>query len=196
MAIILLVLLNVLIMLLFLRVLIQLSAISPSNAVVQSSVKATKALDLLNQGLPNIAGGRINLAGLILLPILFLLKVWVASYFGIGVDLFGRVYKALASEPLSLILGTLMAITDGVIMFCRYLIFAAIVMSLISMVTQNRGPFSEAIQELAEPLFAPFRKLLPNMGMFDLSPLFAILVLILAENIMSMITITLLASFR
>lgn len=183
-------------MLLFLRVLIQLSAISPSNAVVQSSVKATKALDLLNQGLPNIAGGRINLAGLILLPILFLLKVWVASYFGIGVDLFGRVYKALASEPLSLILGTLMAITDGVIMFCRYLIFAAIVMSLISMVTQNRGPFSEAIQELAEPLFAPFRKLLPNMGMFDLSPLFAILVLILAENIMSMITITLLASFR
>lgn len=196
MAIILLVLLNVLIMLLFLRVLIQLSAISPSNAVVQSSVKATKALDLLNQGLPNIAGGRINLAGLILLPILFLLKVWVASYFGIGVDLFGRVYKALASEPLSLILGTLMAITDGVIMFCRYLIFAAIVMSLISMVTQNRGPFSEAIQELAEPLFAPFRKLLPNMGMFDLSPLFAILVLILAENIMSMITVTLLSAFR
>lgn len=196
MAIILLVLLNVLIMLLFLRVLIQLSAISPSNAVVQSSVKATKALDLLNQGLPNIAGGRINLAGLILLPLLFLLKVWVASYFGIGVDLFGRVYKALASEPLSLILGTLMAITDGVIMFCRYLIFAAIVMSLISMVTQNRGPFSEAIQELAEPLFAPFRKLLPNMGMFDLSPLFAILVLILAENIMSMITVTLLSAFR
>lgn len=196
MAIILLVLLNVLIMLLFLRVLIQLSAISPSNAVVQSSVKATKALDLLNQGLPNIAGGRINLAGLILLPILFLLKVWVASYFGIGVDLFGRVYKALASEPLSLILGTLMAITDGVIMFCRYLIFATIVMSLISMVTQNRGPFSEAIQELAEPLFAPFRKLLPNMGMFDLSPLFAILVLILAENIMSMITVTLLSAFR
>lgn len=196
MAIILLVLLNAFIMLLFLRVLIQLSAINPSNAVVQSSVKATKVLDLLNQGLPNIAGGRVNLAGLILLPILFLLKVWVASYFGIGVDLFGRTYKALASEPTSLILGTLMAITDGVIMFCRYLIFAAIVMSLISMVTQSRGPFSEAIQELAEPLFAPFRKLLPNMGMFDLSPLFAILILILAENIMSMITVTLLASFR
>ena len=37
------------------------------------------------------------------------------------------------------------------------------------MFTQSRSPYIEVIQDLAEPLLAPFRRLLPNMGMIDLS---------------------------
>ncbi len=41
------------------------------------------------------------------------------------------------------------------------------------MFTQSRSPYIEVIQDLAEPLLAPFRRLLPNMGMIDLSPILA-----------------------
>jgi YggT family protein len=53
------------------------------------------------------------------------------------------------------------------------------------MFTQTRSPYIEVIQELAEPLLAPFRRLLPNMGMIDLSPILAFLTLYIAEILMN-----------
>ena len=60
------------------------------------------------------------------------------------------------------------------------------------MFTQSRSPYIEVIQELAEPLLAPFRRILPNMGMIDLSPIVAIFALLLAETIMKEVAIVLL----
>ncbi|MGE8649957.1 MAG: YggT family protein, partial [Acinetobacter sp.] len=50
----------------------------------------------------------------------------------------------------------------------------------------------EVVQELAEPLLAPFRRIMPNMGMIDLSPILAILALIVIEMIMNQVAIVLL----
>lgn len=183
-------------MLLFLRFVVQLAAINLFNPVVQATVKATRFVDILGKPLPTIAQGRVNLAALILLLILYLIKVWGFSHLGIGVEIFDVRYKNLAAGADGLLLGTLMAITNGVITFCRYLIFAAIIMSWVAMFTQSRGPITEAIQDLAEPLFAPFRKIMPNMGMIDLSPLFAILALLMMDIIMANVSLMLLASFR
>lgn len=187
---------NLAIMLLFIRFVIQLAGVNLFNPVVMATLKATKFIDLLNKPLPDIAKGRVNLAALLLLIVLYLVKVWGLSHLGIGVEIFDVVYKDLASGADSLLLGTLMAITNGVISFCRYLIFAAIIMSWVTMFTQSRGPVTEAIQDLAEPLFAPFRKLMPNMGMIDLSPLFAILALLIMDVVMANVSYALLASFR
>ena len=49
------------------------------------------------------------------------------------------------------------------------------------MFTQSRSPYIEVVQELAEPLLAPFRRIMPNMGMIDLSPILAILALIVMK---------------
>ena len=68
--------------------------------------------------------------------------------------------------------------------FCRYLIFATIILSWVVMFTQSRSPYIEVVQELAEPLLAPFRRLLPNMGMIDLSPILAFLALYIIEIMM------------
>ncbi|TXJ08414.1 MAG: YggT family protein [Acinetobacter sp.] len=163
----------------------QLAAINMFNPVVASTIKATKVIDILNRTLPVIAKGRVNLAALILLIILYLLKVWGLSHLQVGLDIFDVHYKNLAASVDGLLLGTLMAITDGVVTFCRYLIFAAIIMSWVVMFTQSRGPYTEAIQDLAEPLFAPFRRIVPNMGMMDLSPLFAILTLLIIDIVMT-----------
>lgn len=190
------ILINLAIILLFLRFVMQLAAINLFNPVVQSTVKATKFIDILNRGFPVIAKGRVNLAAMILLVILYLIKVWGCSHLGVGLEIFDVRYKDLASGADTLLLGTLMAITDGVITFCRYLIFAAIIMSWVTLFTQSRGPVTEAIQELAEPLFAPFRKIMPNMGMIDLSPLIAILTLLILDILMSNVSYTLLIAFK
>ncbi|WP_147695973.1 YggT family protein, partial [Vogesella mureinivorans] len=62
----------------------------------------------------------------------------------------------------------------------------------VVMFTQSRSPYIEVIQELAEPLLAPFRRIMPNMGMIDLSPILAILALIIAEKVMEYAAIALL----
>lgn len=196
MALLLNVLLNVVILLVFLRFLMQLAGINFFNPVVQSTIKATKFVDVLNRSLPKPAKGRINLAALILLIILYLVKVSVLSNMGLGITIFEVHYKNLASGADSLLLGTLMAVTDGVVSFCRYLIFAAIIMSWVVMFTQKSGPFIEAIQELAEPLFAPFRKIMPNMGMIDLSPLLAILALIIIDVVMTSVSFAVIGGFH
>ena len=196
MALLLNVLLNVVILLVFLRFLMQLAGINFFNPVVQSTIKATKFVDVLNRSLPKPAKGRINLAALILLIILYLVKVSVLSNMGLGITIFEVHYKNLASGADSLLLGTLMAVTDGVVTFCRYLIFAAIIMSWVVMFTQKSGPFTEAIQELAEPLFAPFRKIMPNMGMIDLSHLLAILALIIIDVVMTSVSFAVIGGFH
>ena len=196
MALLLNVLLNVVILLVFLRFLMQLAGINFFNPVVQSTIKATKFVDVLNRSLPKPAKGRINLAALILLIILYLVKVSVLSNLGLGITIFEVHYKNLASGADSLLLGTLMAVTDGVVSFCRYLIFAAIIMRWVVMFTQKSGPFTEAIQELAEPLFAPFRKVMPNMGMIDLSPLLAILALIIIDVVMTSVSFAVIGGFH
>nr|WP_298893152.1 YggT family protein [uncultured Acinetobacter sp.] len=196
MALLLNVLLNVLILLVFLRFLMQLAGINFFNPVVQSTIKATKFVDVLNRSLPQPAKGRINLAAIILLILLYLVKVSVLSNMAGGITIFDAHYKNLATGADSLLLGTLMAVTDGVLTFCRYLIFAAIIMSWVTLFTQKSGPFTEAIQELAEPLFAPFRKIMPNMGMIDLSPLLAILALIILGVVMTSVSLAVIGGYR
>lgn len=53
------------------------------------------------------------------------------------------------------------------------LILAAVVLSW----TQNRSLLAHAIQSLAEPLLAPFRRIMPQLGGLDLSPLVALVLL-------------------
>ena len=68
----------------------------------------------------------------------------------------------------------------------------ALVLVGASLFTQSRSPYIEVVQELAEPLLAPFRRLLPNMGMIDLSPILAFLALYIIEIIMNEVAIVLL----
>lgn len=189
------VIVNAAILLVFFRFLTQLAMVSPYNPVVLATLKSTRFVDMFSRIFPTLAKGRINLAAVVLLLILFLFKVWGYSTFGNGIEIFDVKYVNLASSVVGLLLGTFMAVTESVILFCRYLIFASIILSWVVMFTQSRSPYIEVIQELAEPLLAPLRKILPNMGMIDLSPIIAFFALQLIEMIMKQISIVLLATF-
>ncbi len=176
------IIINVAILLVFFRFLMQLAAVSPYNPVVLSTIKATKIVDVFGRIFPTIGKGRVNSAALALLVVLYLLKIFGVMYLN----------GAMPNSPIHLVILTFVTMIQDLIRFCRYLIFATIILSWVVMFTQSRGPYIEVIQELAEPLLAPFRRLLPNMGMIDLSPIIAFLALYIAEIIMNQVAIVLL----
>ena len=176
------IIINVAILLVFFRFLMQLAAVSPYNPVVLSTVKATKIVDVFGRIFPTLAKGRVSTAALALLVVLYLLKIFGMMYLSGG----------MPNGPFHLIILTFVTMMQDLIRFCRYLIFATIILSWVVMFTQSRSPYIEVVQELAEPLLAPFRRIMPNMGMIDLSPIFAILTLIIIEMIMNQVAIVLL----
>ena len=176
------IIINVAILLVFFRFLMQLAMVSPYNPVVMSTVKATKIVDMFGRIFPPLAKGRVNTAALVLLVVLYLLKI------------FGMMYLqgAIPNSPVHLIILTFVTMIQDLIRFCRYLIFATIILSWVVMFTQSRSPYIVLIQELAVPLLAPFRRILPNMGMIDLSPIIAFLTLYIIEIIMNQVAVVLL----
>ena len=179
------IIINVAILLVFFRFLMQLAAVSPYNPVVLSTVKATKIVDVFGRIFPTLAKGRVNTAALALLVVLYLLKIFGMMYLSGG----------MPNGPVHLLILTFVTMMQDLIRFCRYLIFATIILSWVVMFTQSRSPYIEVVQELAEPLLAPFRRIMPNMGMIDLSPILAILALIVIEMIMNQVAIVLLTGF-
>ena len=82
---------------------------------------------------------------------------------------------------------TILMMLQSLIAILKYLLFGYIICSWIVMFSQSRSPYIEVIQELAEPMLAPFRKIMPNMGMIDLSPILAFFTLYIAEMMLSSI---------
>ncbi len=64
-----------------------------------------------------------------------------------------------------------------------YAIFIRIILSWIAQGTYN--PATAIITTLTEPVLRPFRRLLPPMGGFDISPIFAIVLLLAATIIVN-----------
>ena len=179
------IIINVAILLVFFRFLMQLAMVSPYNPVVLSTTKATKIVDVFSRILPTLGKGRVNTAALVLLIVLYLLKMSGVMY----------LMGAMPNSPIHLLILTFVTMIQDLIRFCRYLIFATIILSWVVMFTQTRSPYIEVIQELAEPLLAPFRKIMPNMGMIDLSPIMAFLALYIADMVMMEVAKALLTGF-
>jgi YggT family protein len=62
-------------------------------------------------------------------------------------------------------------------------IFARILLSWVDQGGQSR--FSQILYEITEPILAPIRRIMPNTGMFDLSPMVAIILLQLLRSLIS-----------
>ncbi len=60
-------------------------------------------------------------------------------------------------------------------------IFARIILSWIDQTGSSR--LSQILHEITEPILMPIRRIMPNTGMFDLSPMVAIILLQLLRNL-------------
>jgi YggT family protein len=71
----------------------------------------------------------------------------------------------------------LAAIINATVWVMTIAILARALMSWVPQIIDPRGPIAEFLITITEPILAPIRSIMPRMGMFDLTPMIAIILL-------------------
>ncbi|HCF5248430.1 TPA: YggT family protein [Pseudomonas aeruginosa] len=152
-----------------LRFILQLVRADFYNPLSQFIVRATKPLlNPLRRIIPGFGG--IDLASLVLaILIQLVLMILILMLMGYGVGGF----------IMQLLIWSIIAVTS---LFLKVFFFALIISVILSWVTPGSyNPGAQLVNQICEPLLMPFRKLLPNLGGLDISPIFAFLALKLID---------------
>ncbi len=159
------------IMVVLLRIWLQMSRADFYNPFSQFVVKATQPIVApLRRMIPSI--GSIDVASIVLAYALLIIKLLLL----ITINTQGNVLF----DPVLLYYGALSLLkAAGGLLFWVLLLRA-----ILSWVSQGRSPVEYVFIQLTEPLLAPIRRALPDMGGFDLSVLVLFLVLQLANYLM------------
>ncbi|KAE8438369.1 MULTISPECIES: YggT family protein [Halomonadaceae] len=164
-------LINIYLFLLMLRFLLQASRADYYNPLSQSVVKITQPVVGLFQGFLGPVAGRFDLATL---AAGFVLKVvsMVAIFMVIGVGM----------PPIAgLLIAGVAALANAIL---KIYFFAMIVMIILSWVAPNAShPGALLVMQLVEPIMAPVRKVIPPLGMIDLSPIVVFIAINLVDGI-------------
>lgn len=140
------------------------------NPLCQFTVKATQPLLApLRRIIPSVAG--IDLAGLILVLLLqFVLIAVVLSLAGVSV---------VQILP-SVLAWTFISVAS---LFLKIFFYALIISVILSWVAPgSSNPGAQLTYQICEPLLAQIRKVLPDLGGIDISPIFAFIAINLIER--------------
>ncbi|TBV02855.1 YggT family protein [Phytopseudomonas dryadis] len=151
-----------------LRFILQLVRADFYNPLSQFIVRATHPLlKPLRRIIPSVAG--LDLASLVLAIIVqFVLMVLTLMLMGVGVG-----------EPLLILVWSLIGVTA---LLLKVFFFALIISVILSWVAQgSHNPAALLVNQICEPLLMPIRRILPNLGGLDLSPIVAFLILNLID---------------
>lgn len=160
---------------LLLRILMQAARADFYNPICQFIHRLTEpVLAPLRRAVPPL--GRIDSGAVLLLLALSWLRYLILKLV-IGGSVMPFIAIANAGAG-ALLLAAVAYVLTLLVMLWFWLLLISIVLSWIQ--PANRSPAIPLVFQLTEPLLAPFRRLLPQMGL-DLSPLFAFLALQLAR---------------
>jgi YggT family protein len=82
-------------------------------------------------------------------------------------------------NPLQLLVWAIIGVTA---LFLKIFFFAMIISVILSWVApQSHNPGAELVNQICEPALAPFRRIVPNLGGLDISPILAFMVLKLLD---------------
>jgi len=71
-------------------------------------------------------------------------------------------------------------------LFLQIMLFAIIIRAVLSWFDpRGSNPVSRALIEFTEPIIAPIRSIMPRMGMIDLSPMIAIFIIIMLQQMIA-----------
>jgi len=153
-----------------LRFILQLVRADFYNPLSQFIVRATQPLlKPLRRVIPGFGG--LDLSSLVLaLLVQLLLMVVTLLLLGYGVG----------DYLLQLLTWSAISIAS---LFLKVFFFALIVSVILSWVAPGSyNPAAQLVNQLCEPLLAPFRRLLPNLGGLDISPIFAFIAINLIDR--------------
>ena len=151
-----------------LRFILQLVRANFYNPLCQFVVKATQPLlKPLRRIIPSLFG--LDMSSLVLAILVQLLLMALTLLLTYGTT----------GNPLQLLIWSLIGVTA---LFLKIFFFALIISVILSWVAPgSHNPGAELVNQICEPALAPFRKILPNLGGLDLSPIFAFLALKLID---------------
>lgn len=151
-----------------LRFILQLVRANFYNPLCQFIVRATQPLlQPLRRLIPSIGG--LDTASLVLAIIVQLvLMALTLMLLGYGVD-----------NPVQLLIWSIIGITALFIKVFFFVLIISVILSWVAPGTHN--PAAELINQICEPLLAPIRRFMPNLGGLDLSPIVAFLLLNLID---------------
>jgi YggT family protein len=151
-----------------LRFILQLVRANFYNPLCQFTVKATQPLlKPLRRVIPSMFG--LDMSSLVLaLLVQMVLFAVILLLSGYSVDV-------LFLAPWALI---------GIFaLFLKILFWAMIISVILSWVAPgSHNPGAELVQQITEPVLAPFRRIIPNLGGLDISPIFAFIALQLLQS--------------
>lgn len=149
------------IMIVFTRFLLQLLRADFYNPVSQFVVKATTpVLKPLRRIIPGYGG--IDNASLVLMAALILAKLVIWGFLEFGQMI----------PPASL---ALLFLKSTALTVMNYFMFIIFIGAIMSWVVQGYHPVAAVLFQLADPVVAPVRRILPPMGGLDLSPMVVML---------------------
>lgn len=151
-----------------LRFILQLVRANFYNPLCQFIVRATQPLlKPLRKVIPGFGG--LDLASLVLAIILQFILIALTLLLTYGIF----------ANPVQMLIWSVIGITA---LFLKVFFFALIVSVILSWVAQgSHNPGVELVNQICEPVLAPIRRILPNLGGLDISPIFAFLALKLLD---------------
>lgn len=151
-----------------LRFILQLVRANFYNPLCQFAVKATQPLlKPLRRVIPSMFG--LDMSSLVLALLVQM------ALFAVILLLNGYGVNVLFLAPWALI---------GIFaLFLKILFWAMIISVILSWVAPgSHNPGAELVQQITEPVLAPFRRIIPNLGGLDISPIFAFIALQLLQS--------------
>jgi len=153
-----------------LRFVLQLVQADFYNPISQFIVRATQPLTgPIRRLMPSFS--RFDMASLLLVLLLQLLLM--------GVCLLLAGFNPLGFIGL-LLVWSLLAVAS---LFLKVFFFALIISVIISLISPTSPhPATYLVEQICRPLLVPFRRVLPNLGMVDISPIFAFITIELIDR--------------
>jgi YggT family protein len=155
---------SIYLMVVMLRFLLQVARADFYNPISQFAVKATNPVLLpLRKAIPGVFG--IDLASLVLALLLQYVVIQASAFvFGFGL-----------LNPINVIMW---ACVGTLSLIANIFFWGLLIMVISSWIAPQGGhPALDLVNQLVQPVMAPFRKLMPDMGGIDISPIFAFLAL-------------------
>ncbi len=145
------------------------------NPVAQFVVKATNpVLVPLRKLVPGLFGQ--DMAALLLCLALLLGKLYLFSAMGLGPASIAGYHVPLSSAAPLLMLA--LAAVDLLALFFNIFFFAIIIMAVLSWINPGHyNPVSGLLSSISAPVLDPVRRFMPPLGGLDLSPLVALIIL-------------------
>ena len=151
-----------------LRFVLQLMRADFYNPLCQFAVRATQPLlRPLRKIIPSI--GSLDTSSLVLAILVQMIIMALTLLLAYGTT----------GNPLQLLIWSVIGVTA---LFLKIFFFAMIISVILSWVApHSHNPGAELVNQICEPALAPFRRILPNLGGLDISPILAFLVLKLLD---------------